>query len=522
MFLGLFALLVPLTIIGAVIYGVVVLAQHGRPGTPAPSDAHPTRRGRSDPDELDRWVDAGLISDQQRQAIISFEVGPPESSVNRPVTPMSPIHIDVAQPSGRGRRIPPVAEALGYLGGLLAIIGLSMLVGKYWVDMASGGHLAVSGGAAVALLAGGFLVREKADPALARLRWFVWIVATAATALFVLVLTRDSLGAKDNRIIALACVASIAVLNAALWWWRERPMQQLVCLVAAVATVGLAVAEWSRDGYAGMAVWVVGGVLLAAGLRQLTPLSVITEMVGAIAMTVGGALIAGDWRSLGLAILLLSSLALLAVAVVPGLAPNTPHVVIAAVVGGFAFMQGAPQTVAHFANNAGLLTGLVVWLAGAGLIYLGGTDLVRVPILAEVFGSIVIIVGAAVTASQFEGFGPLFGIATAISLVALGMLPGRVLMSVGGSVGLLINVPWAINYYLPGEGRAPLLILVSGALVLAVAVWLARMGDRFRSELGGRRGEGGDRDGRGGRHQRAHHNGRHRGTPPSSFTPMPL
>ncbi|CAB4813386.1 unannotated protein [freshwater metagenome] len=89
------------------------------------------------------------------------------------------------------------------------------------------------------------------------------------------------------------------------------------------------------------------------------------------------------------------------------------------------------------------------------------------------------------------------------------MLPGRVLMSVAGSVGLLINVPWAISYYFPGEGRVPLLILVSGALVLAVAVLLARMGDRFRSELGGR-------------HERVHHNGRHRGAPPSSFTPMPL
>ena len=519
MFLGLFALLVPITIIGGVIYGVVVLAQHGRPAAPPRADTHPTRRGRSDPDELDRWVGAGLISDQQRQAIISFEVGPPEVGapevgppevgVNRPTLPTPPIRLAVARSAGQGRRIPPVAEALGYLGGVLAIIGLTMLVSKYWTDMATGGRLAMSGGAAIALLAGGALVREEADPALARLRWFVWTVATAATALFVLVLTRDAFDANDNRIIALTCVASIAALNAALWWWRERPIQQLVCLVAVVVAVGLAVAEWSGDGYAGMAVWVLGGVLLAAGLRQLTPLSVITEAVGAIAFTLGGAFIASDWEGFGLVIVLLSSLALLAVTVVPGLAPNTPHVVIAAVVGGFAFWQGAPQTVAHFANNAGLVTGFAVWLGGAGLIVIGGTDLVRVPILAEVFGSIAIIVGAAVTAAQFEGFGPLFGIATAILLVALGMLPGRVLMSVAGSVGLLINVPWAISYYFPGEGRVPLLILVSGALVLTVAVLLARMGDRFRSELGGR-------------HERVRHNGRHRGAPPSPFTPMPL
>jgi len=72
-----------------------------------------------------------------------------------------------------------------------------------------------------------------------------------------------------------------------------------------------------------------------------------------------------------------------------------------------------------------------------------------------------------------------------VGLVALGMLPGRVLMSVFGSVGLLVNVPWAISWFFPGEGRAPLLILVAGVLILLVAVLLTRMGGRFREELVG-------------------------------------
>jgi hypothetical protein len=63
------------------------------------------------------------------------------------------------------------------------------------------------------------------------------------------------------------------------------------------------------------------------------------------------------------------------------------------------------------------------------------------------------------------------------------MLPGRVLFTLVGLLGMLINVPWAINTFFPGEGRAPLLILVSGALIVAVAVWLARQSDRLRNEL---------------------------------------
>ncbi len=52
---------------------------------------------------------------------------------------------------------------------------------------------------------------------------------------------------------------------------------------------------------------------------------------------------------------------------------------------------------------------------------------------------------------------------------------GQVLLSVFGSLGLLIDVPWTIGWFFPGEGRAPLLILVSGAVILAVAVALTRM-----------------------------------------------
>jgi hypothetical protein len=63
------------------------------------------------------------------------------------------------------------------------------------------------------------------------------------------------------------------------------------------------------------------------------------------------------------------------------------------------------------------------------------------------------------------------------------MLPGQVLLSVLGSIGLLVNVPWAIAWFFPGEGRAAVLLLASGALLVGVAVLLTRMRGRFREEL---------------------------------------
>ncbi|MGZ4532985.1 MAG: hypothetical protein ACXVXP_11620 [Mycobacteriaceae bacterium] len=43
---------------------------------------------------------------------------------------------------------------------------------------------------------------------------------------------------------------------------------------------------------------------------------------------------------------------------------------------------------------------------------------------------------------------------------------------------MLVNVPWIIVWFFPEEGRVPLLTLISGALILAIALLLARQGGR--------------------------------------------
>jgi hypothetical protein len=86
--------------------------------------------------------------------------------------------------------------------------------------------------------------------------------------------------------------------------------------------------------------------------------------------------------------------------------------------------------------------------------------------------------------SGSPGFATVFGLATALALLAGSMLPDRVALAPVGALGLLVNVPWAISWFFPGEGRVPLLISVSGVLIIAVAVLMARLGHRFGSELG--------------------------------------
>jgi hypothetical protein len=96
---------------------------------------------------------------------------------------MKRTHRSPSAPSPRAARrtgVRSVAEALGYLGGMLATIGLVLAVAQYWPDLALAGRLGISAAGAVVLLVAGWLVPEHAEPALARLRWFLWLASTAS------------------------------------------------------------------------------------------------------------------------------------------------------------------------------------------------------------------------------------------------------------------------------------------------------------------------------------------------------
>jgi hypothetical protein len=202
-----------------------------------------------------------------------------------------------------------------------------------------------------------------------------------------------------------------------------------------------------------------------------------------LAVFVGAAINSSDWQAVGLVFGSGSATAMLAGAVVPGIALDRADQLALAVVGGFGLLQALPATLGYFANDAAAATGVVTWLVGWFLVWAGGRRLTRVPVAVQTGGGAALLGGAALTWAQWSGGAPVFGLVTAVVLVGLGVLPGQVLLSVFGSVGLLINVPWTIGWFFPGEERAPLLIMVTGALIIGVAVLLARMGGRLRREL---------------------------------------
>lgn len=452
------------------------------PARPVPPGPHQDDEQPAPPElDLDgllhRWRAAGLLDADQARAIARFE---------REAT------IPTELPPPPRRRVPVAAEALGYLGGALAVTGLVIVLSRYWSDLAPGARVAISGATALALLGAGAATRET-DPALARLRGVLWLGSTVAAVTCAVVLA-DALGADDERILVLAGGAAATVAGAALWRAsRNRPLQQVSCIAGAAVLAGAA-ADLALSGFAGgVAVWLVGAAFVALGLWGVTTAPAVDQAAGAIAVVVGGTVMAGNWEAGGLLIGVASVLALLAVAVVPRLAPPATAPWALGAVAAVGFVMVVPGTVGYFSQEAGVLTGIVVWLVGVGTTVLGASRTTRLPVVVELAGGIALLAGAAVTGTQAPGFASLFGVVTAVALLGFGMLPGQVLLSLLGAVGLLVNVPWAIAWWFPGEGRAPLLLFVAGLLLVGVAVLLTRLGGRIRREVpaGRRRGGGG-------------------------------
>lgn len=451
---------------------VVDTTGRSRPEGPSPTAPPPpttlTGTSSSALAALDRWVAAGLVSPEQAAAIRAAEaptvVGPTVEPVRR--------------------RVPVVAEALGYLGGVLGIVGFSIFIARFWSDLGVGGRLATSLGGTTAFVVGGALVREQSEASLARLRGFLWLAATAAAGVAGGVVARDLFDSETTDTTAFAVAVAVTLVGAALWGLRDRPAQAVSTLVGVLVATATGVSDISSLPWAGLAVLAVAGLIAATGLVRLGPIPWIATVIGAGGSLVGAAMTIEDWRGPGL---------LIATAVAVGVASLTqlrplrllPHErVLLYVLAAVALMQLIPNVITYFADDAGIVTGLAMWLSGVALVAIAARRLVRTPVLVEIAGGLVLVGGAAVTGFRAVGFATIFGLVTAVALLVVGMFPGRVLMSVFGSLGLLVNVPWSVQHFFPGEDRAPLLIAVSGLLLVAVAVLLTRLGGRFRSELG--------------------------------------
>lgn len=418
---------------------------------------------------LRRWTTARVITVAVADSVREFERMSSGRDVGR-IEKRASVHV--------------IAEALGYLGGVLGLAGIGVLLARFWTEFSGGVRLGVPLVSAVVLVVGGIFLPERRSTEMMRLRAFLWGLGTIAAGIGAWVFSDVVLDVSEIRRHWLAIGIASSSVGLSLWGGRQRPVQQFMGLAAAAVVLGTGIGEFASVGFSGLGVWIAAVCLLIVTLGNRGQRADVNHLVGSLGAVVGAYLTVADWRGPGLLFVVGSGSLLVSPASIKGVNVPQRTSLIMGIVGLLALAQGLPMTLAHFASEAGLLTGLILWALGVSMLVLVEGSILRMHLVFSLISGAMLVGGAAITASQVVGFATLFGLATSLCLIALGSRPGRALMSVFGLMGTVVFIPWMIGHFFPGEGRVPLLIIVSGLLLVIVAVVLTRVGPRLRGEVG--------------------------------------
>jgi hypothetical protein len=288
---------------------------------------------------LERAVVARILSAEQAQAVLAAERARRESS-------------------SAGRRL-PVTEALGYLGGLLALSGAVTLVLQYWREVPIAGRLGLLAAVAATTWLVGARIGDGSAPALIRLRGALWFASSAAVAALAGQIAWGLAHAGEPA-VWLSAGAAAAVHAALLWRWRDRPAQHLACLAGVLMAAGGAAGLVGGADTLGLMVAAAGVVWVAAGWLRLLPPEVIALVGGGVAVLAGAGITVGEWSDAAPLLGLAAAVVLLVVGVGTDRTPLT----VVGLVGGFGYL---PWTVGHFfADSLGVP--LAMLLCGVALL----------------------------------------------------------------------------------------------------------------------------------------------------------
>lgn len=426
-------------------------------------------------DPLDRvgdWVRSGLITESQARRIVAHEHARFELAGLAAPAPVAdtPSHA----PGRPGTRWPSAIESLGYLGGALVIVGLVMALADFWSGIATAWRIGVAVGVMAGATLAGAVVRPESVPPLARLRWTLWALGTAAGAVAGAVFAIDVAGAEDPRGIILAGAVVVTAHAAATWAGRHRPVQAALTLAGLATLTVTAVDRLVGTAAGGIALWALSVMLIALGWWRVRDQRALVLLFGTVGSIVGAVITTASWTGPGFVFASLTLTAVFAWAVRRGRDEDVDAQLLMGIVGAVAMMNVYPATIGYHAEQAGLATGAVVAAFGAGALVLGLRRLVRVPVVVTAAGAVAMLVGAAVAATTSTAVAVVAGLVVSIGLLVLGAVPDRVVCSFAGAAGLLAFVPWSIGHFFPGEGRVPVLIMVTGTLIVALAIVLVR------------------------------------------------
>ena len=128
--------------------------------------------------------------------------------------------------------------------------------------------------------------------------------------------------------------------------------------------------------------------------------------------------------------------------------------------------------------------GILILALGAGWILASAMGQLPPRVLAEVGGIVALGIGSLIVvgslgSSGADGIGAMVcWILISITLIGIGVARDRVVLIIGGVLGLVIYIPWMIGQTLGGGIGAPIALIVAGGILIATAIYLTRRADR--------------------------------------------
>jgi hypothetical protein len=248
---------------------------------------------------LGRWVEAGVLTGDQADAIAAFE----RRTGGHGVADLDASSRDDPPSDRRGARRGILAEAIGYVGAALALGALAALLSQLWVELTSGGQLALIATLGTVLGGGAVALRRSDVAMLRRLTHVLAAGAALAAAWFVGSLSAEVLGA-DPSVTGLAVGATLVLAGGPVLVLRPNVPGHLVTLagLATLTVAALTLAPILPDPlWFGLSLWAIGiaWALLARGgwVRPHLIGEVLGLVLALLALQVASA---GDHRIAGL------------------------------------------------------------------------------------------------------------------------------------------------------------------------------------------------------------------------------
>jgi hypothetical protein len=230
-------------------------------------------------------------------------------------------------PAARPRPGASVAtEALGYLGGVVVVVGTILIANLYWDELNVATRVTVMGIASALLCAGGLALPRGLGDVGVRLRSVLWLASTAVFGGFLGLLGAEviDLSGADTAVLTASGTAALA---GALWLLHRHLIQQLATMIALMATAAALVADHlTPDHWPGAAAWLVAVVWLGLAwgglltprrpVMGLSAAAVILASLSTLPTNGGFALAIGTVAALVVIAVLFADLVLLAIGAV--------------------------------------------------------------------------------------------------------------------------------------------------------------------------------------------------------------